>query len=231
MSKKVIIITAAAGLLSFAGMLVLAWFTNPAPAVPAPDAGQTAAVGGQDDLKLTLPQIGVSRAGSSVDSKMKRTMIEKQLKSLIYEVREKIEAYDLKLENLELREQRLLIAHDTTKKDIEEFTNLRIELASTVAALKDAKDKLEKSRIGIVQSEKTNLMSTAAAFDKMDSASAGNILTNISKTESSSSDDAVKILHYMTERTKAKVLASIAETEPAASAAFCQKLKQIIEKE
>lgn len=231
MSKKVIIITAAAGLLSFAGMLVLAWFTNPAPEVPVPDAGQTAAVDGQDDLKLTLPQIGVSSAGASADSKMKRTMIEKQLKSLIYEVREKIEAYDLKLENLELREQRLLIAHDTAKKDIEEFTNLRIELASTVAALKDAKSKLEASRVQIALSEKTNLMSTAAAFDKMDSTSAGNILTNISKTESSSSNDAVKILHYMTERTKAKVLASIAETEPATSAAFCRKLKQIIEKE
>ncbi len=231
MSKKLIIITAAVGLLSSAGMFVVAWLTNAAPEVPGPDVGQTTAARGQDGLKLTLPQIGVSSALASVDSKMKRTMIEKQLKNLIYEIREKIEEYDLKLKNLELREQRLLKAHVTTKKDIEEFSNLRIELASTVAALKDAKDKLEKSRIGIVQSEKTNLMSLAAAYDKMDSSSAGNILTNISTSESSSSDDAVKILHYMTERTKAKVLASIAETAPATSAFFSLQLKQIIEKE
>ncbi len=231
MSKKLIIITAAVGLLSSAGMFVVAWLTNAAPEVPGPDVGQTTAAGGQDDLKLTLPQIGASSVIASVDNKMKKTMIGKQLKGLIFEIREKIEEYDLKLKNLELREQRLQIAHVTTKKDIEEFGNLRIELASTVAALKDAKDKLEKSRIGIVESEKTNLMSTAAAFDKMDSTSAGNILTNISQAESSSSDDAVKILHYMTDRTKAKVLASIAETAPATSADFCQKLKQIIEKE
>ncbi len=231
MSKKLIIITAAAGLLSCAGMFVLAWLTNPAPAVAAPDAGQTTAVAGRNDLKLTLPQIDVSSAGASVDSKMKRTMIEKQLKSLIYEVREKIEEYNLKLKNLELREQRLLTAHDTAKKDIEEFTNLRIELASTVAALKDARSKLEASRVEIALSEKANLMSTAATFDKMDSTSAGNILTDIGKPESSNSDDAVKILHYMTERTKAKVLASIAETSPETSAYFCRKLKQVIEKE
>jgi len=162
---------------------------------------------------------------------MKRAMIEKQLKSLISEVREKIEEYDLKLKDLELREQRLATAQDTAKKDIEEFTNLRIKLASTVAALKDEKDKLEKTRVQIAASEQTNLMSLAAAYDKMDSTSAGNILTNISNAKSSSSEDAVKILHYMTERTKAKVLASIAETAPETSAYFCQKLKQIIEKE
>jgi len=230
-SKKLIIITAAVGLLSCGGMFVFAWLTNAAPAASGPEAGQTTAARRQDDVKLTQPQIGVSSAIASVDGKMKKTMIEKQLKSLVYEIREKIEEYDLKLKNLELREQRLLIAHDTTKKDIEEFTNLRIELASAVAALKDAKSKLEKSRVQIALSEKANLMSIAAAYDKMDSTSAGNILTNISNAESSSSDDAVKILHYMTDRTKAKVLASIAETKPETSAYFCQKLKQIIEKE
>jgi hypothetical protein len=54
----------------------------------------------------------------------------------------------------------------------------------------------------------------------------------MSKTRSTGSDDAVKILFYMSERTKAKVLASIAESkEPAISAYFCHKLKQIIERE
>ena len=227
MSKKLmIIITAAVGLLSSAGMFGLAWFTNAAPEVE-----QTASAPGQEGLELTHPQIGLSGGGGSVDSKMKRAMIEQQLKSLITEVREKIEEYNIKLKDIELREQRLLVAHDTTKADIEELTDLRIKLASTVAALKDEKDKLEKTRIQIALSEKTNLMSLAAAYDKMDSASAGDILTNISNAKSSNSDDAVKILHYMTDRTKAKVLASIAETKPDISAFFSQQLKQIIEKE
>ena len=84
----------------------------------------------------------------------------------------------------------------------------------------------------IAKAEKDNLVSIAATYDKMAPEAAGEILTNMSQAKNSSSDDAVKILHYMTERTKAKVLASIAESkEPAISAYFCQKLKQIIEKE
>lgn len=227
MSKKlIIIIMAAAGLLSFGGMFGLAWFTN-----PAPEAGQTIAEHSPDGLRLTQPQLGVSGYDASVESKMKRAMNEQQLNSLISEIREKIEEYDLRLKDLELREQRLLTAQDTTKKDIEEFTNLRIELASTVATLKDERAKLEKTRVQIEVSEKTNLMALAAAYDTMDPASAGNILTNISNAKSSSSEDAIKILYYMGDRTKADVLASIAETAPETSAYFCQKLKQIIEKE
>ena len=95
MSKKLIIITAAVGLLSAAGMFVLAWLTNAAPA-----AEQTTAVQRQGDLELMQPQIGVSGDISSSDSKIKRMMIEKQLKGLIFEVRERIEEYDLKLKSL-----------------------------------------------------------------------------------------------------------------------------------
>ena len=47
--------------------------------------------------------------------------------------------------------------------------------------------------------------------------------------KSSSYDDAVKILHYMTERTKAKLLAELATSEPVLAAGLCQRLKQIVE--
>jgi hypothetical protein len=42
-------------------------------------------------------------------------------------------------------------------------------------------------------------------------------------------DEAVKILHYMTERTKAKLLAELATSEPKLAAAMSRRLKQIIE--
>jgi flagellar motility protein MotE (MotC chaperone) len=119
------------------------------------------------------------------------------------------------------------------KKDIEELNNLRIELASIVTNLKSDRDKLLKSRVMIANAEKANLVSIAAAYDKMDSASAGKILTNMSKMQDSSGDgsfdDAVKILHYMTERTKAKLLAGLVTSEPKLAAVLCQRLKQIIE--
>jgi len=47
----------------------------------------------------------------------------------------------------------------------------------------------------------------------------------------SSFDDAVMILHYMTERTKAKLLAELATSEPSLAASLCNRLKQIVERD
>lgn len=226
MSKKLlIIITAAAGLSSFGGMFALAWFTKPTPQVQGPETAQAREAG----LKLTQPQMPLGGAIAQLDGKMKKAMTERQLKSLVYEVREKIQEYDRKLHDLEVWEQRLRTAQDTSKKDAEELNNLRIELASTITILKSERDKLQKSRLEIAQTEQKNLISIALAYDKMDATSAGQILTNISQAKDATADDAVKILYYMSDRTKAKVLASIAETEPATSADFCRKLKDIVE--
>ena len=71
----------------------------------------------------------------------------------------------------------------------------------------------------------------ATAYDKMDSEAASKILTNMTQMQNDSADDAIKILHYMTERTKADVLAAIAEIEPTVAAFFCNKLKQVVTKE
>ena len=151
------------------------------------------------------------------------------------EVREKIEDYNNKLKGLELKEQRLQIAQDVLKEDVEELNNLRVELTSIVASLKGERDKLLKSRVEVAQTEKANLMSIAATYDKMDATSAGKILTNMNQMESSRHrsdsgiDDAVKILHYMTERTRAKLLAELVTSEPKLAAVLCRRLKQIIE--
>ena len=230
MNKKLIIITSIGGLVSFAAMFMFAWFTK--PSAKTPDAEVAQPIVSTEDAnatKIPEPRAFVSSAAGAIDSKIKKAMTEKQLKSLVYEVREKIQEYDNKLEDLKLQEQKLQVTGDTLKKDIKQLDDLRIELASTVASLKVERDKLLKSRVEIANIEKTNLVSIAATYDKMDSAQAGKILTNMSQAQNNSADDAVKILYYMSERAKAKVLASIAETEPTVSAYFCQKLKQIIE--
>ncbi len=241
MSKKLLIMTAAAGLVSFAGTFTFAWLTKPAPQSPGTEVAQPTLTGEETNLELSQPEMVTTGAvgavdsrapaGSALTSKMKKAMTEKHIKSLVYEVREKIHEYNSKLQGLEVCEQRLQIAQNTLKEDIEELNNLRVELASTVANLKSERDKLQKSRVEIAKTERNNLMSIAATYDKMDATGASKILTNMSQAQNGSANDAVKILHYMTERTKAKVLATIAETEPAVSAHFCQKLKQIIEKE
>jgi hypothetical protein len=223
-SKKRIIIIGAAGLLSFAGTFLFAWLTGTEPVSPP---------GVEPSKGPTVEPSTISVVGAS-GSEMKKAMTEKRLNSLVYEVREKIQEYDGKLEGLETREQRLQRAHDLIKKDIEELDNLRIELVSTVANLKSEHDKLLKSRVKIAKAEKSNLITMAAAYDKMDATSAGKILTNITKMQKggvvgSNLDDAVKILHYMTERTKAKLLGELVTSEPQLAALLCQKLKQIIE--
>ncbi len=242
MSKKLIIITAAAGLVSFAGAFVFAWLTPPSQ-VSLPDESELPVLAG-DESEQGLPQTRTNAIGTvaAASGPMTKAMTEQQLKNLVLDVREKMQEYSNRLQALGVRERRLQLTQDVLKKDIESLNSLRIELASTIANLKSERDKLVKSRLEIDQTEKTNLVSIAATYDKMDVSGASKIMTNLCGTQntskmqaieagnvSSSFDDAVKILHYMTERTKAKLLAELATSEPALAAALCRRLKQIVE--
>ncbi len=239
MSKKLIIITAAAGLVSFAGAFIFGWLTKPSPTSRPDELSQPIVV--SEEAEPELPQLETDTMDTVVAASetAKETMAEKQLKSLVYEVREKKREYDNKLQSLEVREQRLQLVQDVLKKDIEDLNNLRIELASIIAALKEERDNLLKGRIKIADAEKANLVTIAAAYDKMEVTSAGKILNSMCMGQmqdggvdsgGSGFDEAVKILHYMTERTKAKLLAELAASEPKLAAALSQRLKQIIER-
>lgn len=230
MNKKLIIIVAAAGLISFGGMFAFAWFTKPSAKSLGTEEPQSTPAAEETIPELPHPQITTVGTDDTIDRKIKKAMTEKQLKSLVYEVREKIQEYGNKLEELKLREQRLQMVQDTLKKDIEQLDNLRIELTSTVASLKNERDKLLKSKVEIAQEETNNLMSIAAAYDKMDTEAAGRILTNMNQTQNNNADDAVKILYYMTDRTRAKLLAQLATSEPKLAAYFCQRLKEIVQR-
>jgi len=238
MSKKYIIITAVAGLVSFTGAFVFTWLTPPSQVNLPDETGQPALAGDESEQGLPQPQTGAIAASGP----MTKAMTEQQLRNLVHDVREKMQEYSNRLQALGRRERRLQVTQGVLKDDIERLKSLQIELASTIANLKSERDKLLKSRLEIDQAEKTNLVSIAATYDKMDVSGATKIMTNMcaaqNKSEiqaveagkaSSSFDDAVKILHYMTERTKAKLLAELATSEPALAAAMCKRLKQIVE--
>ena len=238
MSKKYIIITAAAGLVSFAGAFVFSWLTPPSQVSLPDDLKQSALAGDESEQGLPQPQAGAIAASGP----MTKAMTEQQLENLVLDVREKMQEYNNRLQTLAVRERRLQVTQDVLKEDIENLENLRIELTSIIANFKSEQDRLLKSRLEIVQAEKTNLVSLAASYDKMDVTGASKIMTNLCATRdtskmqavgagnvSSSFDDAVKILHYMTDRTKAKLLAELATSEPALAAALCKRLKQIVE--
>jgi chromosome segregation ATPase len=236
MIKKIIII-AAAGLVSFAGAFVLAWLTKPAP-VPQSDESKQPDVTASDFTGRPVLTLSEDAALSATDSVKRKAMTEKRLKSLVFEIRAKIQEYNNKLQALELQAQRLQVTRSALQKDIEALNNLQIELTSTVANLKEQRDELIKTRVDIDKEEKANLVSIAATYDKMEAKSAGELLTNICKENLQASnieeagsglDDAVKILHYMTERTKAKVLAELVTAQPQLASVLCRKLKQISE--
>ena len=229
MNRKHIIMIAAAAIVSFSAAFGVSFFSGKRPAGTT-DVNSPPATGsvssGQEIFPLPQQQVATSED--------KKVLIEKQLSGMVYDVREKMRQYETKLKELEQQEQRINITQDTLKKDIEQLDNLRVELSTKVASLKDEREKLLASRVKVAQTEKVNLVSVAATYDKMDAASASKILINMSKmTEQGRADvgleGAVKILYYMTDRTKAKVLAEMVNTEPKLAAMVSDRLKKITE--
>lgn len=237
MNKKLLLIALGAGLVTFLVMIATVVFVLPKPQADViTDPNQMDPSNGSQTSQNTSYADGPAMAEADSlftgGNSIKRNLSEVQLKSLIFEVRDNIKTYKTKLADLQLREQRLQMAQDMLREDIKELSKLRGELASAVMTLKDERDKLDKSLVEIEANEIVNLQQLSAAYDKMDPTSAGKILLNMSQSQTgSSSDDAVKILYYMTERVKAEVLASIAETEPAISAYYCTELKQVTVRE
>jgi flagellar motility protein MotE (MotC chaperone) len=236
--NKRLIVMIAAGLVSFGGGFVYSWFTRTVPATQSQDEPELNESMASEEQSWPLPQ-----GASAVQTGQSRlSMTEKQLRALVFAIQDNIRKYENKLASLETDEQRLHTARETLKQDIEKLNSLRVELASMAAHLKSERDRLIKSRVEIAQAEKANLISIAATYDRMDEAAASKILTNMcvgeqgsqSRTKvfggsGSNMDDAVKILHYMGEKTKANVLAEMVNSEPRLAALLCEKLKQITE--
>ncbi len=231
-------IAAAAGLVSFAGAFVTGWLSRPKAALGSGGPAPTGTTGSTSALAQNPPALLTPAATAAEDATGTRTMTEQQLKELIREIRERMQEYDRKLQDLEKEKERMQTARQTLKKDIDTLNNLQVELAASAANLKSERDALLKTRIEIDQVEKNNLTALAAAYDKMDAARAGEIFKSMAQgqvrsgtgTPSTNVDDAVKILRFMQERAKAKVLSEMATTEPALAAALSLRLKQVTEK-
>ncbi len=246
MSKKLIIIASAAGLLTFAGAFFGARMlgrksTPPAAAETTESAaGETksATSAAKTQKESSKSAEAESQTTAQENAEATKGMTEKQLKSLVYEVREKITDYENKERELDVRESRLQMTQDTLKKDIETLNQLRVELATMVANLKEQKSQLLATRTTIIKSEKANLTAIALTYDKMDPAGAGKFISSMcvkqmesGQTEGGNIDDAVKNLFYMNERSKGKLLAEIVSTEPKLAAVLCQRLKKVVEQD
>jgi membrane-associated HD superfamily phosphohydrolase len=243
-SKKLIIIASAAALLTFTGAFFGARMLGRKTTLPATtETTENKTSEAKPSTSTTKPQAGSSKSAEAelqaeAEAEAAKGLTEKQLKSLVYEVREKINDYEIKQRELEVKESRLQMTQDTLKKDIETLTQLRVELATMVANLKEQRSQLLATRTTILKNEKANLTSIALTYDKMDPAGASKIIGSMcarqlesGKTEGGNIDDAVKILFYMNERSKGKLLGEIVSTEPKLAAILCQRLKKVVEQE
>ena len=239
MNKKQIILIAIAGLISFTTVSVPTWIIRK----KANKAQQQAAAQAETTNEATLESAQSTDEQDSVNSKSslftvakpQRSITEEQFKNYVFDLREQMDEYKGKLSLLKTREEQLGLIQKTLDEDIKELEDLRVKLASTVVKLKAEREKLEISQLVISEVERINLISIAATYDKMDSASASKIMTNMCMTQPNMAnnnglDDAVKILRYMTDRTKAKVIAEISNAEPTLAAVISNRLKQTTEK-
>ena len=154
MNKKLITMTAAVSVVSFVGAFATGWFTKPAAVKGSADPNVAANTGPSQTSTTTSLSTLMPTPESDDQSASTRAMSEQQLKELIFEVRDKIQEYDRRLETLQKEEERLQLARHTLKNDIETLNHLRVDLAATVASAKNERDLLLRSRVEIEKIEK-----------------------------------------------------------------------------
>jgi flagellar motility protein MotE (MotC chaperone) len=224
--KKIqIIILAGAGVASFASAFAVTWFVKKSkPVLPATVSEQTE---GYDLFKGTGGAGFAQAAVSAGRGALTRGMTEKQLQSLIYDIRERMKEYKSREKELDLQEERLSTARASLQEDIDRLNELRVRLTATVASLKQQETSLRDSMVEIGTAQKTNMQHIAGRYDKMDVSQASKII--ISMVLNNQLDDATKIIYYMSERTSGKLLGEIGNTKPEFAVTLCAQLKRLRE--
>lgn len=206
--KLVIIVMAGLGIVSFAASFVLSGLLGGSPE-PAPAAETAGATPPTPGAELAAAEGVVPKA--------------KHLEELIKELRLRIAECREKESRLEQREMRIGLAEELLKKQAKELESLRMELVAPLTQLKEAKAELERTMVVIARQEEANLKKTAAIYEKMEPAAGGAILSQMCANQQE--QDVVKILHLMSERSAAKVLAEMPDKSLAAR--LSEKMKRI----
>ncbi len=150
-------------------------------------------------------------------------MKEREFDRLVKELRLKIDAVSAREDEIEKRQQRLKLAEKMLQKQAEELENLRVRLVAPLTNLREQRAKLLNTRVTIKKQEQDELKHTARIYESMEPTKGGAIFTSMCKNDQE--DDVVKILYFMSERTAAKMLAAITDTDLAAK--LCEKLKRV----
>lgn len=220
------IIMILAGIVSFAGSFATTYFLK-----KSQPAEVAAAVENSENNDSTFGSLSsIDPAHTRIISggqNLSKSMTEKQLNNLIYDIREKMKELQRREKELTQQEERIQTARDTLQQDIDNLDNLRVQLTTTLAKLKSQEDNLRKTVVEITIAEKANIQRLAAYFDKMDVTQSSKIMTNMAS--GNQLDDAVKIIYSMTERTAGKLLGEIGNTQPELATILSQQLQRVKE--
>jgi flagellar motility protein MotE (MotC chaperone) len=219
---KKILMLAGIGLGCFLISLILGWKVS----TPA-----TAAAGEPNQAEQQLAgknYINPMAEGLAAESKVNlQSLSEKQLESMIFELREKMRDARKREKDLEVQEERIKAASEEIKGDLEKLNALRTELAATVSQIKQEREAMGKDQLTISAAETVKLQQIASIHDKMDPASGATLLLNM--VTNKRIDDAVQILNYMQERNAAKVLSEMVNKDPKVATMLCERLKKVRE--
>jgi septal ring factor EnvC (AmiA/AmiB activator) len=233
MKKLRIIILASAGLASFASVFAVSWFIKRSqPVLPEPTQKQVREETSPEIFDISGPDSNTETSLLEDDAtsyKLSKSMTEKQLKSLVYDIREKMKEYRYSEKELDRRKQRMQVIRDTLQEDIDRLDTLRVQLTSILSNLQQQEHSLKQTVLKIEETEQVNMKNLAARYDKMSTDLASNIMINLASNNQL--NDAVKIMYYMSERTSGKLLGEIGKSKSDLAALISLQLKRIKESE
>jgi septal ring factor EnvC (AmiA/AmiB activator) len=233
MKKLRIIILASAGLVSFVSVFTVSWFIKRSqPVFPETTQKQVQEGTSSEMFDISGPDSNTEISLLEDDAtsyRLSKSMTEKQLKSLIYDIREKMKEYRYSEKELDRRKQRMQVIQDTLHEDIDRLDTLRVQLTSILSNLQQQEHSLKQTILQIKETEQVNMKSLAARYDKMSTDLASNIMINLASNNQL--NDAVKIMYYMSERTSGKLLGEIGNSKPNLAALISLQLKRIQESE
>lgn len=223
-----LILTISAGVLIFGISLGIGWLMSENDDTDIDRTAQQTKT--EPDSNQTEPEL--VDASESTTDEFSRNISERELKRLLVETRDTLKEYKQKINNLEKKQTRINTIRKIVEKDLRELDELRSELTQASSEMKSKISRLEKLKVEIDESKRDNLVALASTYDTMDSSSASNILANMARLpgeDEKSINDAIKILYFMSDRTRGKLLEKLSENEPELAAVFCNKLKFITE--
>jgi hypothetical protein len=233
MKKLQIIILASAGLASFVGVFTVSWFIKRSkPVLPETTQKQVQEETSPGMFDISGPDSNTETSLLEDDAtsyRLSKSMTEKQLKSLVYDIREKMKEYRYSEKELDRRKQRMQVIQDTLQEDIDRLDTLRVQLTSILSNLQQQEHSLKQTVLEIKKTEQANMKNLAARYDKMSTDLASNIMINLASNNQL--NDAVKIMYYMSERTSGKLLGEIGNSKPNLAALISLQLKRIQESE